>query len=134
MKEQFVTYEIALELKYLGFNEKCFGSYETKDIIKEGYLLHYPFDGKLFSNQILAPLWQQVEEWFREKYSICIVYEDDNNVDNAFHKRCDGYTFYVTEHSFCVIGKSANGCHKDYNKMREIAVLKVIDFIKNNPE
>lgn len=34
MKEQFVTYEIALKLKELGFDEKCVASYYTYDIKK----------------------------------------------------------------------------------------------------
>lgn len=32
MKEQFVTYEIALKLKELGFNEGCFGYYKPMKI------------------------------------------------------------------------------------------------------
>ena len=31
MEEIFVTYEIALELKELGFNEPCFGFYYNKN-------------------------------------------------------------------------------------------------------
>ena len=37
MKEQFVTYEIALKLKELGFNEPCFGYYKPiKDWMMKG--------------------------------------------------------------------------------------------------
>ena len=37
MKEQFVTYEIALKLKKLGFDEKCFGYYRPmKEWMMEG--------------------------------------------------------------------------------------------------
>ena len=37
MKEQFVTYEIALKLKELGFDEKCFGYYRPmKEWMMEG--------------------------------------------------------------------------------------------------
>lgn len=32
MQEQFVTYEIALKLKELGFNEPCFAYYDEEDI------------------------------------------------------------------------------------------------------
>ena len=37
MKEQFIPYELALELKELGFNEECFGTWWFRpDMHKEG--------------------------------------------------------------------------------------------------
>ena len=33
MKNEFVTYEIALELKELGFDEPCFKAYDIKGVL-----------------------------------------------------------------------------------------------------
>ena len=73
MKEQFVTYEIAKALKELGFDEECYGYYNSK-----GELL-FPQNGVTIvkdwiwvGNQcvridmVLAPLYQQAFQWFRE--------------------------------------------------------------------
>lgn len=73
MKEQFVTYELALELKKLGFDEECFGYfnggtlyiYQEEDL--EPWLRSYP----------QAPLWQQAFYWLLWKLkhiSIEIIY------------------------------------------------------------
>jgi len=69
MEKQFATYSISLELKELGFDEKCFAEYNDNKIL----LIYYPpnydygyctvnnYDGTNFDNEgILAPLWQQV--------------------------------------------------------------------------
>lgn len=75
MEKQFVTYEIALKLKKLGFNEECFGFYLPDKT------LNYNWDKnpELYVFATLAPLWQQAIDFFREKYKInCVVgYVDD---------------------------------------------------------
>ena len=73
MNKEFVTYEQALALKELGFDEPCFGYYFGKD--KEVYLLDgqmsAPFEPSLDSKVMFrAPLKQQVFRWFREKYNL----------------------------------------------------------------
>ena len=68
MKEQFVTYEQALALKELGFDEPCLAIYSFKD-------LRIGIFSNLSSayNTILAPLYQQAFRWFREKYDLNYV-------------------------------------------------------------
>ena len=67
MKEQFVTYEIALKLKELGFNESCLGYYT---ITNKGLLYPYNMYEYIYRKDFLcaAPLWQQVIDWFRDKH------------------------------------------------------------------
>jgi len=65
MNKEFVSYEQALALKELGFDESCFAVYSEHDktrvydesAIREGL-------------KIQAPLYQQAFRWFREKYGI----------------------------------------------------------------
>ena len=57
MNKEFIPYELALELKQLGFDEPCFGVYATKD----GYVRKSAYDE--IGN---APLYQQAFRWFDE--------------------------------------------------------------------
>lgn len=73
MKNQFVPYELSFKLNELGFDEECFGFYDNKN--KYLIQLHSSKD----KNSILAPLFQQVFDWFREKYNLhCVIDEYEN--------------------------------------------------------
>jgi hypothetical protein len=71
MEKEFVTYEQALALKELGFDEPCIGYYENNG--KNNLLVT---DSVNFTNTdlkvegISSPLYQQAFRWFREKCSI----------------------------------------------------------------
>jgi hypothetical protein len=84
MKNEFIPYQQALELKELGFDEPCFGKIYADGGSEQ---LSYPYKnsdqiGKVTSCS--APLYQQVFRWFREKYYIhsWIVNAEDNH--NSF--------------------------------------------------
>jgi len=90
MNKEFIPYEQALELKELGFGEKCLGFYYTDNQInnKDGlYDVRKTFVIDAFQSMegdsdsyfvntedrvdyIAAPLYQQAFRWFREKYGI----------------------------------------------------------------
>lgn len=65
MKREFVTYEIALNLKELGFNMLCFACFDTeKEIVLE---MSYNADPNLRERGfVAAPLWQQATRWLME--------------------------------------------------------------------
>ena len=98
MKEQFVTYEIALKLKELGFDEECLAWYD-KD--KQFQLLNtnvFP-NGAINQKNIYprAPLWQQVWSFLDDNGVIIgIIFVDnvfkytlniENYVSNEFKDR-----------------------------------------------
>lgn len=76
MKELFVPCELALKLKYKGFNEKCLAYYDEdsyRDLIhtcedrQEGnfiFDLNFPIVDDIY---IRAPLYQQVFSWLLKK-------------------------------------------------------------------
>jgi len=68
MDIEFVTYEQALALKELGFDEKCLAFYNSKFLDSTDYNFD---DGtsKDIGLCIKAPLKQQVFRWFREKHN-----------------------------------------------------------------
>ena len=118
MNEQFCSYEIALKLKELGFNEECFGIYGSCDeefvIVRNANKLV-----AISPDDTLAPLWQQVIDWFREKHRLAI-----NNPNQKEVK------------IFCVISED-NSIVKvitdtDFYKARKQAILKAIELCKKN--
>jgi len=75
MKEQFCTYEIAKQLKSLGFEEKCLRYFIN--IGNDEFGLMDDLDEVLASDldddgQILAPLWQQIYDWFKIKHNLVV--------------------------------------------------------------
>jgi hypothetical protein len=68
MKNLFVPYEQALQLKELGFNEPyCFGYYDGEQDNKLIPALPLTMINTL-NGDIDAPLYSQAFRWFREKY------------------------------------------------------------------
>jgi hypothetical protein len=87
MMNEFIPYDLALEMKQLDFDEPCFGNFYTKPNCKmfgvDEKGRHYTIKNtpkKLYtlgehfvlndSNVINAPLYQQAFRWFREKYQL----------------------------------------------------------------
>ncbi len=78
MKEQFVPYEQALELKELGFDEECFKMWLGKDTLRnEGF----KNSTKGLSNRVCsAPLWQQAFDWFADRFDLLGVVDISKNL------------------------------------------------------
>ena len=149
MNKQFVTYEIALKLKELGFNEKCLASYYTDDERNYGKGDIYDCRRKLSSSidfdpfkeefdnfyinsnetyYVSAPLWQQVIDWLREKYNLCIEIQ-------CPQREFDFYSWTI--HEPLGINDEEYNCQtyedgftNNYYKAREQAILKVLELCK----
>ena len=71
MKNIFVSYEIAKQLKEKGFDEPC-----LKSITETGFENDYSILGAKNWNEfqfvVSIPLWQQVVDWFRNNHKIII--------------------------------------------------------------
>jgi len=71
IRNEFVTYEIALRMKQLEFDEPCFGWYEHNSnfyyCYQEGLVPPSP-SKKLIKGAVKAPTFQQAFRWFRDKY------------------------------------------------------------------
>lgn len=76
MKKEFVSYEIALELKELGFDETCLFAYYGKSDISNFKESDHVLCGDRHNTsfqkdgRVSAPLHQHVFRWFREKYGL----------------------------------------------------------------
>ena len=128
MKEQFVTYEIALSLKELGFDEEClvyFNNDKYRDLIctcENG--MDGDFTVHHYSGDVNAPLWQQVIDWFRETYKINILIAPIYSSENL-----KGYVFnfgLITMDNLSEVFK--NGKFETFYKAQEQAILKAIEL------
>jgi len=134
MKEQFVTYEIALKLKELCFNEPCMGLYYIEN--KKFNKTNYSHSNIVESNDYIidAPLWQQVIDWFREKHLIIINIEFDHL--DIFGKIRRMYftvrNLDMIDSGFDSRGKFRNKFYDNLDHTKEQAILKAIEIIKEN--
>lgn len=132
MNKHFVTYEIALKLKELGFDEECIASYclfKDKENPELGYAeeLYGLVDNQrynsntntIFEGEISAPLWQQAIEWFVNKHLIFVTFE--------IHI-IGGWKIHKTDKTNPIsIDTSIS-----YYQGREEALLKAIELCKKN--
>jgi hypothetical protein len=73
MEKEFIPYTLALALKELGFDEPCFGYYNSNGKFKtkqDEYELYLICNSKWISPSCSAPTYQQAFRWFREKYGL----------------------------------------------------------------
>jgi len=117
MTKEFVPYELAWELKQLGFDEPCLAFYldndkksftkcmeraDTNTWLKEHM--------KVYGDATTAPLYQQAFRWFRENYALCIAIKpiDDKNLELGYNLLKNGlmmgsYLTYEEAESACLI-------------------------------
>lgn len=142
MEKEFCSYPISLKLKELGFDEKCFAIY---DAYQDNRLVYLSEDGRNPSGTIktnesmdfscLAPLYQQVIDWFREMCCIFIEIE----VGDFFDTYAKSYSYQAT----CKVFKSGeldgialvrneqnNHIFYSYYKARENAILKAMSIMQ----
>jgi hypothetical protein len=88
MNKEFVPFDVAFKLKELGFDEPCFGRYDGDGKNKGKIWYEMPNSGQdtIPVGDVLAPLFQQVFRWFRDKYGLKHDIDDDNKGDKFYYK------------------------------------------------
>lgn len=104
MKNQFVPYDIALKLKELGFNDKCFDFYDDKFHLGEG---------------VKAPLYQQTFQFLRDKFNF------SGNIDC-----CDNLSTWNIKSSKLDKGIYSNKV-QSYNDAQNECIQEIIKLIEN---
>jgi hypothetical protein len=70
MESNFVPYQIAVDMKSIGFDELCFGWYADNGVYNGYSMKNSTMDElNMIKNSCSAPLYQQCWRWFREKYN-----------------------------------------------------------------
>ena len=86
MNNEFVPYEQAVELKELGFDEKCYRGYDKNQMLfyseqENGHELNYSV-----GMNVSAPLKQQVFRWFRQKYEVYPTIMTETEDDSLYFR------------------------------------------------
>jgi hypothetical protein len=115
MKNEFISYNQALSLKDLGFDEPCLAKHDLKYILLRIEECKSQENAQEF-DYILAPLYQQAFKWFREKYNLCGV---------------------ITPQSYEIWGYPDGGCIIEqypvhtYEEAEQACLDKLIEIVKN---
>ena len=126
MQEQFVTYEIAVKLAKLGFNEPCWFQFD-----EDGNLDWCYSEMKIETTEVtirssyLAPLWQQAIEFLSEQYNI-LIYIDFTPKESYFYRETKlGYSLYHID------SEAENENKINFYEAREQAILKALELCQN---
>ena len=133
MKQEFITYQQALELKELGFDEPCFGWFRSTLIPSNftEFFLETEFgmnespsdwvNSNFLDEACSAPLYQQAFRWFREKYNY--------NHSIVFTK----HPFGTNEYQYMILledGEYVETNFKTYEEAELDCLIKLIEIVK----
>lgn len=135
MNKEFCTYEQALALKELGFDEPCFGYYQKSSVIGDNTILPIIFRDKAsnFNDYeysklgvpfCSAPLYQQAFRWFREKYNLVF-----NFISYSIVKP-EEYHWSITWNDEA----KASGIVKTYEEAEQACLDKLIQIVKSKKD
>jgi hypothetical protein len=138
MKDLFVTYEQALQLKELGFDEPCLkvGNpnghilWKFMDVLDVegvdiGDIMKEKFDYKF----VEIPLKQQVLQWFREKHNLLVCIRKFNY--NGSGSDFNGFYYTTTKDNEIIDIHGADEKSETYEEAEEKCIDKLIKIIKD---
>jgi hypothetical protein len=123
LEKEFVPFEIALELKQLGFNEICFGYWYTEQeefkkidiqLSSIGFLEGEP-------DYILAPTYSQCFRWFREKHNLKSWIQEH---------RSDTFIYEIRPHVLSDYKQGETYVYTNYEKVELACLRKLIEIVK----
>jgi len=91
MENNFLSYEVAHKLADKGFDEECLAFYDSNGHLKfkaDKSLKSGLKQQDLHELNTLAPLYQQVINWFDEKHGIHIMFTDYEGMDTQIEIAC----------------------------------------------
>jgi hypothetical protein len=127
MTKEFVTYEQALALKELGFDEPCFAVYYDTKEFKTYTGVWVKFNSEFNGKGVMsAPLYQQAFRWFRDVHEL-----------EGVSQKADSFSWF----KFCIWKYTSNGKHrvndafdfehKTYEEVESVCLDKLIEICKN---
>ena len=144
MTQEFITYEQALALNKLGFNEPCFTTYDDEGRLRNPFDYYrsehhkrdisYIEDSEQFlrnedlnpeSGFILAPLKQQAFRWFREKHKLWaynIPYSNEKYCIEVW-RLCEGDDYAKTKEDRVIMDS--------WEEAEQACLDKLIEICKN---
>jgi hypothetical protein len=123
MEKEFVPYELALELKQLGFDEPCFGYYHLNEGYTKGYAFCYFNEPKRYESDsaVLTPTFSQAFRWFREKHGLVGIVKFGTNDFT--------YNIYNTD-GIGLLTKESLNFNGTYEEAESDCLQKLIEIVK----
>jgi hypothetical protein len=120
MKKDFVTYEIALELKKQGFDEPCLGIHYNEGLNPSFMVAsQYGEHGATANGGILAPLYQQAFRFFRENYELYYTIEGSKK---------EGFQYFIYTYEYEIKSEES---FNSYEETEQECLKKLIEILKN---
>ena len=137
MNNEFVSYEMALALKELGFDEPCICGYNDYHLLRSK--ISSSFDGDFvkwdekYDKDLKAPLYQQAFRFFREKYNIQgYIYSSAVRGNAEKTKQFTGYIWNINGIDMPFLSTDARDeLHDTYEEAELACLIKLIELIKN---
>ena len=131
MENQFVKYDVAVLLWEFGFNEPCQGRFNKGKQFQHNVLGNWyrHNSDEITHTYLAAPLYQQVQEWFRQKYfiDISIKYECSvNEVLNAY----GNIDFMINKFQQPDIKVEANSL-LSHNDLLDLTIKEAFKYLKS---
>ena len=122
MNKEFIPYNIALELKQLGFDEPCLGYYiELRNPI-EGILTIEKCENN--KDGCLSPTFSQAFRWFRENHDLN-CYIDRGGAKGVYHAFVGN-----SEHGFLYGNNGNSPSEFTYEEAELACLIKLIEIVK----
>ena len=122
MNKEFITYNRALALKELGFDEPCFAWYVSKDY---GLEIGKVIQTDLIKDAIVAPTFHQAFRFFREKYNRLHTV----NIDLSNNLKDKVFVYTIEDHLGSIVDRSEE--YKTYEEAESACLDKLIEICKN---
>ena len=129
MEKELVSYEMAVELKKLGFDEPCFTYYyDISGELRKNISVDIHNGWTYFPNLkliTLAPTFSQAFRFFRERHGLYGLYTIGDYENNFYWQiwRNDSITkTYIT---------ASNYVFEKYEEAEQACLLKLIEIVKN---
>jgi hypothetical protein len=124
MNKEFIPYQIALDMKSIGFDESCLAMYIDDGTGQKVYIKAL-YDNHYKKHQLLAPLYQQAFQFFRNKYDyVAIVSPSGDSNGNTI-----GY-YYEIIFDFSKENIESKD-YKTYEEAELACLIKLIEIVKN---
>ena len=121
MEKELVSYEIALALKELGFNEPCFAWYKNGKLRIE---LYWNLS-ELGNQDCVAPTFSQAFRFFRERHGLYGLYTMGDYENNFY------WQIWRNDYSTKTYITASNYVFEKYEEAEQACLLKLIEIVKN---